>query len=129
MGTAKILRCNLQTQGTHGLPRMLERDAGLEPRDDLCVMPCEVPSHPGREGRRHPDIDLARRHEIEALRHYADYFVRLVVDRNLASDDTGRPAKAALPQPVADHNGTHAPVVLVLGEDASKPRPHTKHTP
>ena len=128
-GPREVLRRHLQTQRLHGLPRVLQRDAGLEPRDDLRVVPGEVRPHPRRERRRHPDVDVARGHEVEVPRHDADHFVGLVVQRDLASDDVGRAAEAALPQPVADHDDAHALVVLVLGEDAPEQRLHAEHAP
>jgi hypothetical protein len=129
MGASEILRRHLQTQCPHGLRCVLQRDAGLESRDDLGVVPCEVLAHPRRERRRHPDVDLARGHEVEVPRHDADHFVGLVVERDLAADEVRRTAEAALPQFVADHNDAHALVVLVLGEDTPKHWLHTKHAP
>ncbi len=108
---------------------MLQRDARLEPRHNIGVVPGQVRAHPGREGRRHPEADIARRHEIEAPRHHADDLVRLVVQRNLASDDARRSAKAALPEAVADHHDTHTLVVLICGEHAAQHGMHTQHAP
>ena len=39
VGTPEILRRHLQTQSSHRLPCLLQRDARLEPRDDLRVVP------------------------------------------------------------------------------------------
>ena len=108
---------------------MLQRDAGLEPRDDLRVVPGEVPAHPRRERRGHPDVDLARRHGVEGARHDADHFIGLVVERNPASGDIRGAAEPALPQSVADDDDTLALVVFVLGEDTPEHRLHTKHAP
>src|SRR5947207_591330 len=58
MRASKVLRGHLQAQGRHRLSRVLQRDAGLEPRDDLRVVPGEVPAHPRRERRGHPLAEL-----------------------------------------------------------------------
>jgi len=76
---------------------MFQRDAWFEACHDLSVVPREIPSQAGRKGRRHPQVDLTRGHEVKAPRHHADDFVGVVVDRDPAADDVCRAAEAALP--------------------------------
>ena len=129
VGASEILRRHLQTQCRHRLPGLLQRNARLEPRNDLRVVPGEVSTHPRRERRRHPEVDVARGHEVEVARHDADHFVGLVVERHRPPDDVGGTAEAALPQSVADDHDTHAVVVLVLGKDTPEHRLYTQHAP
>ena len=126
---AEVLRRYLQAQGGHGLPCLFQSDSWLEACHDLSIVPGEIHSQAGRKRRWHPHVDVVRRHEVKGLWHDADHFISLVVYRDLASDDVRCAAEAALPQPVTHHHHAHALVVLILGENASKRRLHTKNAP
>ena len=107
-----------------------ERDAGLQPGHAVHVVPAQnFVSISGRERGRHPDVDVARRHEVELARHHADHLVRRVVQRDRAAHHVGRRAEAPLPQPMADDDDARALRVFVFGEDPSEQRLHAKDGP
>ena len=125
MRASEILRGHLQAQCRHGLSCVLQRDAGLEPRDDLRVVPGEVPSHPGRKRRRHPDVDVARRHEVEVLRHDADHLVGSSLSEILRPTMSGAPPKRRCHSPWLITT-TRTPL---LSSSSVKTRPSTGCTP
>ena len=76
-----------------------------------------------------PDVDVARRHEVELARHHTDHFIRRVVQRDLSPEHVRRRAESPLPQAVADHGHAHAARVFVLCEDASEDRLRAENGP
>src|ERR1019366_9723228 len=85
--------------------RLLERDAGLEPRDWLGVAGAILHLHGGQAA----DLEDAGRKDLggperiaEVRRHDADDLPGLAVELNRFADDGFAPAEARLPQLVAE---------------------------
>ena len=119
MRPAKVLRCDLQAQCAHGLPApaRASRRASAARRFARRASVKFVRIQAGNDAGIQMSMSRDGQ-EVKLPRHHADHFVRLVVDRDRASDDVRRAAEAPLPEPVADDDDAHALVVLVLCEDA-----------
>ena len=118
-----------QTQRRHRFSRLLERHTGLEPRHAVHIVPpplCQVLSGPCG---RHPNVDIARGHEIELARHDADHFVRSIIQNDLAAQHVARTAETPLPEPIANDRHPHALRVFLFSEDASEQRLCAKDGP
>ena len=127
--TAKILGRHLQAEGGHRGPGLLQRHARLQPRDDVPIVPGEIAAHPRREGDRSPQSDVTGRQKIEVAGHHADDLVRLIVQKNLTSQNAGRSAEPALPEPIAEHHDAGVPIVFLLCEDPSQQGADTQDAP
>src|SRR2546425_4958276 len=93
---SRLLRVTRHSE--HVLSRLLERNAGLEPRHHRQVSPSFV-SFRARQRQRRPDFSLALR-KGKTLRHHADHFARNAVDLYLLSHDRCISAELSLPKPM-----------------------------
>jgi hypothetical protein len=89
--------------------RPLDRDAGLQPRDDLekLVPPARRPVR-GVDRERHPEFRGFRK--AHGRRGDADDDVRVSVQADHATDDGRVGREAARPQPVAQHHDAVRPI-------------------
>src|SRR6185436_13618287 len=77
------------------------------------------------EGRRDPELAVIVR--LEVLWHYADHGVRLIIQRNLTTDDSVIAAVAAFPQFVAKNNDAVMSRLLIgCHQSATEDGRHTK---
>ncbi len=104
------------------LPRLLERHVGLQPGHHVQVVPVPLRQVLRRPRGRHPEVNVARRHEVEIPRHHADDLVRPVVEQDLPAEHVGGSAEAPLPQPMAEDRDLAALPVFVFIEDAAQQR-------
>ncbi len=80
------LRLELSCDGVHLHPRLLERHAGLQPRDgEDAGMPATILRQRGRP-RTESDIDVRRLKELESRGQDADHRVRPVVEQERSTD-------------------------------------------
>ena len=98
----RICARQLRVECVHLGPRLLQRDAGREPRDD--IQPASVP----RRGfvivqvQRHPDWRDAGRTEFEIARQDADHGDRLAIEAQNASHNAGVGGEITAPEVVAE---------------------------
>ena len=90
----------------HRLARLLQRDARLEPCDDLKEIAAVVQLRRGEirhlRGSGHPDLQLIQGERRRRLRQHADDGVRRAVERERLSEDRRIAVEALLPHGVAD---------------------------
>ena len=90
-----VLGGETQAQRCHILSGLIDRHPRLEPADDMQVVPSPMPQHLRGERGRHPDVDVARGHEVELTRHHADDFIGRVVERDRPPDRVRRRCRIA----------------------------------
>ena len=118
---------NDRSKRRYAVVRLLRRDAGLRPSDDV-----QVPAAPVREVRlkterrvhltRFADADAGERCVGNANDH-----VRRAVERDRFANDRGRASELALPEPIAQYRGGSASGDVVSpGKETACRRPDTQ---
>jgi hypothetical protein len=124
-----VFRRDAQAQRRHYFLRLLKGDARLEARNAMHIVPAPVGQHTRGKGGRHPEVDVARGHEIKIARHDANDFMSRIVQDHGAADGLRRRAETPLPQPVADHHEAGSLGVLRLRKDTPMQRLGAQHIP